>query len=270
MTKMGRKRGKVFVGLLSLGFVFAVSSIESAQIKGERKQSPTLRSGVGSIEPLRVINGQMRGRTISGQCILHSRPSDFSLVLTKAEIVGDKLELIGLFRLGPGAGNAHNVRASIAGIMSKAANPWPSASDDVRKPKPKPDADQQQGREVKNLEAAGQLGQLAQSTQDTARKTPPAPGERTEQTQSLYAQAEIETACGVLFMSLDLTQRLRAAIGAGARPVQLGVVPAPIDNSLGKAITHNICAIMRISGDKSNAGRLAKLAELNRLLASSR
>ena len=269
---MDRKRGRVFVGLLTLGFIFTASSIESAQIKGERKQSSIVRSAsVGGIEPLRVINGQMRGRTISGQCILRSRPADFSFLLTKAEIVGDKLELIGLFRLGPGVSGESNVRARIAGIMSKAANPWPSASDDVRKPKPKPDEkQQQQGREAKNLEAAGQLGQLAQSTQDTARKTPPAPGQRTEQTQSLYAQAEIETACGVLFMSLDVTQRLRAAMGAGPRPVQLGVVPAPIDNSLGEEITDNICAIVRISGDKSNAGRLAKVSELNRLLASSR
>lgn len=186
-------------------------------------------------------------------------------------MVGDKLELIGLFRLGSTASTGHTVRARIAGIMSKAANPWPSASDDARKPKPKPDANQpQQGREAKNLEAAGQLGQLAQSTQDTARKTPPAPGERTEQTQSLHAQAEIETACGVLFLSLDLTQPLRARMGAGPHPIQLGVVPAPIDNSLGEEITDNICAIVRIGGDKSNAGRLAKLAELNRLLASSR
>jgi len=154
--------------------------------------------------------------------------------------------------------------------MSKTDNPWPSASSEA--PKPKAQANEQkQGREAKSAEASAQLGQLAQSTQDTARKTPPAPGERNEQTQSLYAQSEMGTGCGVFFLSMDVPPRLRTAMGAGPRPVQLGVVLAPFDNRLGEEVNRRICAIVRMSGDKSADSRLsANVEEFNRFLASSR
>ncbi|HKP86019.1 MAG TPA: hypothetical protein VJZ26_07985, partial [Blastocatellia bacterium] len=199
---------------------------------------------------------------------------DFSFALSKAEVVDGKLQLTGEFRLGRNVRTADSLKATVAGTMAKTDNPWPDASDEAPKPKPKPKAqanEQQQGREAKDAEAAGQLGQLAQSTQDTARKTPPAPGERNEQTQSLYAQAEMGTGCGVLFLSIDLPTRLRAQMGAGTWPVQLGVVLAPMDNRIGEEVNRRICAIVRMSGDKSAGGRVStSVDEFNRFLASSR
>lgn len=264
-------KGKRHIALiLALGAVFTSLPVASAQVKGKGSRSRSAASG--GVEPLRVINGQMQGRVIAGQFSMNGRRSDFSFALSKAEIVDGKLQLTGDFRLGGNRRAAEPVKARIAGTMAKATNPWPGPSDDAPKPKPKPRAnEQQQGREAKSAEAAGQLGQLAQSTQDTARKTPPAPGERTEQTQSLYAQEEMATGCGIFFLSLDVSPRLRTAMGAGTHPMQLGVVLVPFDNRLGEEVNRRICAIVRMSGDKPGGNRLsASVDELNRFLASSR
>lgn len=254
--------------LLALGATFAPLPPAAAQAKKDSAQGTAARG----VEPLRVINGQMQGRTIAGRFMANGRPSDFSFVLSKAEIVGGKLQLTGDFRLGRQARVAEQVKASIAGAMAKTTDPWPSASDEEPEKKSEADAqEQKQGREAKSPEASGQLGQLAQSTQDTARKTPNVPGERNEQTQSLYSQAEMATGCGLIFLRLDVPQRLRAAMGAGAQPLQLGVVLAPLDNRLGEDINRRICAIVQLSGDKSGDRRLtASVEEFNRFLASKR
>ncbi|HVG17856.1 MAG TPA: hypothetical protein VNI02_02315 [Blastocatellia bacterium] len=270
---MGTKGKQHIALILALGAALTASPVAPAQVKGKGKASRVAASVPGGgVEPLRVINGQMRGRTIAGQFRVNGRRSDFSFALSGAEVVEGRLRLTGDFRLGDSARAAAPVKAKVAGTMAKAANPWPSSSDDEPKPKPKAQAnEQQQGREAKSAEAAGQLGQLAQSTQDTARKTPPAPGERTEQTQSLYAQAEMGTGCGVFFLSMDVPPRLRAAMGAGPLPVQIGVVLAPFDNSLGEEVNRRICALVRMSGDKSAGSRMsASVEEFNRFLASSR
>src|SRR5438445_340179 len=83
-----------------------------------------------------------------------------------------------------------------------------------------------------------------QVTQDTARKTPPAPGEKTEQTQSLYAQSEASTSCGVMFLKLTLPRRLRARMGTIAEPLQLGVVLKPFDNERGEEIVKHVCQLL--------------------------
>ncbi|HEX8088169.1 MAG TPA: hypothetical protein VF762_04910 [Blastocatellia bacterium] len=267
---MGTKGKKHVALILALGAALASSTVASAQVKGKDKTAQGAATAhAGGAEPLRVINGQMRGRTIAGQFQINSRRSDFSFALSRAEIVDGRLQLTGDFRMGRNERAARPVKAKVAGVIGKAVNPWPEPSDDAPKPKP-PANEQQQGREAKTPEAAGQLGQLAQSTQDTARKTPPAPGERTEQTQSLYAQAEKGTGCELFFLSLDVPPQLRTAMGAGPRPLQLGVVLAPLDNSLGDEINRRICAIVRMSGDKSAGSRLsASVEEFNRFLASS-
>jgi hypothetical protein len=270
MNIKGKKRLAL---ILALGAFFTSASIVSAQVKGKSKRNQTVtRDNKSAVEPLRVINGQMQGRTVAGRLMMKGRQSDFSFALSKAEVVDGKLQLTGEFRLGRNASAAESLKAVVAGTMAKTDNPWPDASDEAPKPKSKDQANEQkQGREAKDAEAAGQLGQLAQSTQDTARKTPPAPGERTEQTQSLYAQAEKGTGCGVFFLSVDLPPRLRAPMSAGDRPVQLGVVLAPFDNRIGEGVNMRICAILRLSRDKSASSRLSTYVdEFNRFLASSR
>jgi hypothetical protein len=53
--------------------------------------------------------------------------------------------------------------------------------------------------------------------------------------------------------------------------VQLGVLLAPTDNRLGEEINRRLCAIVRMSGDKSGGDRIrASVDELNRLLATAR
>ncbi|HKG22849.1 MAG TPA: hypothetical protein VKC34_13190 [Blastocatellia bacterium] len=277
METNGKKRLAL---ILALGAVFTSSPVASAQVKGKAKSA---RVAAGSVEPLRVIGGQMHGRAVSGRVMANGRQSNFTFVLTKARMVDGKLELSGDFSLGRSPAAAEAVKASIAGTMAKAANPWPEPTvdapkkddtpkkEEARKKEEAPKNEQQQGRETKSAEASAQLGQLAQSTQDTARKTPPAPGERNEQTQSLYAQAEAETGCGIFYLSLEVSPRLRAAMGAGPRPVQLGVVLAPVDNRLGEEINRRICAVVRLSGDKPGDARLTEgVEEINRLLSSSR
>lgn len=258
---MSAMHKKYLALILALGAVFAPLLTVMAQAKKS--------SAARSVEPLRVINGQMQGRRVAGRFMANGRPADFAFVLSKAEVIGGNLQLIGEFRLGRNSRAAETVKASVAGAMAKTTDPWPSASDE--EPEKKPDDEQKQGREAKNPEASGQLGQLAQSTQDTARKTPNVPGGRNEQTQSLYAQAEMATGCGVIFLSLDLPERLRARMGAAARPLQLGVVLAPLDNKLGEDINRRICALVQISGNKSGDARLTEsVEEFNRFLASQR
>ena len=230
------------------------------------------------IEPLRVINGEMRGRTVTGQFKRAARATDFSFTVTKAEIIGGRLQLTGNFAIGRArARTSHQVTATIAGVMAKSADPWPSARDEMpseakkskeeeKKKVEQKAGEQQQGREAKTPEAAAQLGQLAQSTQDTARKTPPAPGEKTEQTQSLYAQAEANAGCGVMFLSLSLPEQLRSRMGRVAEPLQLGVVLKPFDNERGEEINNAMCGLL---GTRESGAQSASLSRLNRLLASS-
>lgn len=252
--------------ILALGATFAASPALAAQAK----KGKSAGNAASRVEPLRVINGQMKGRAITGRFMANGRPQDFSFALSKAEIVGGKLQLAGDFRLGQTSRAGEPVKAGIAGATSKTTDPWPSASDEEPE-KPKESQEQKQGEKAKSPEATAQLGQLAQSTQDTARKTPNVPGGRNEQTQSLYAQAEMATGCGLIFLSLDMPERLRARMGADARPLQLGVVLAPLDNKLGEDINRRVCALIQMSSKKSGESKLtASVEEFNRFLASAR
>ena len=261
---------------LSVALAILVSSAVSMAQEGAKKKIATATEGGAStrVEPLRVIGGELHARTVTGQVKQGVITTDFSFTITKAEIVKGSLQLSGDFALGGARRQmSDQVTATIGGVMSNAANPWPSAREERRseakksKEEEKKAGEQQQGREAKNPETAGQLGQLAQATQDTARKTPPAPGEKTEQTQSLYAQSETSTGCGVMFLKLTLPPRLRARMGAIAEPLQLGVVLKPFDNERGEEIVKQVCLLLQISESRNQA---VSLAQLNHLLVSSK
>jgi hypothetical protein len=117
--------------------------------------------------------------------------------------------------------------ATINGIMAKAADPWPGP------------------REEKKDQKAG---------------------ERNEQTQSLYAQAETGTGCELMFCSLTLSPRLRARLGAGPT-VQLGVVLDPFDNPRGEEINRQFCRILRSKPDSPEM--TSAIERLNHLFASA-
>jgi hypothetical protein len=258
----------------SAGLAILLSSPGSIAQETAKRRMATEGGTATRIEPLRVINGEMRGRMVSGQFNQRARLTNFTLTFTKAQLVNGRLELRGDLALdGDGARLIGQVIATIAGAIAAAVNPWPHAGEEPRKDekKSKEEAkkaeEQLQGREAKNPEATSQLGQLAQSTQDTARKTPLAPGKKTEQTQSLYAQSETVTGCGVMFLKLTLPKRLRARVGAIAEPLQLGVVLKSFDNELGEEIVKQVCLLLQKSDSRS---QLVSLDRLNHLLVSSK
>jgi hypothetical protein len=210
---MDNKDMNISAWILALGAIFTSSTILCAQVNARNNGNQYVRQTAhGRVEPLRAINGQLRGRTITGQVLVKDRLSEFSLSLSKLEIVGTALQLTGTLSVGRNIRIDQQIKARIAGSMARASNPWPGPSD----------------------------------------------------------QTEKVAGCGVLFLSLDLTRRLRAAIGAGPRPVQLGVVLAALDNDRGEEINRGICAIVRMTTDRTSDARLAaSIGELNRLLASS-
>jgi len=259
---------------LSVGLAILLSSPVSMAQEVAKKKTADGHGVASRIEPLRAINGEMRGRTVSGQFNQGARLTNFTFTFTKAEVVKGRLQLRGDFALeGGGARFSDQVIATVASAIAEAADPWPGPREELRKDakkskeEEKKAGEQRQGREAKNPEAAGQLGQLAQSTQDTARKTPPAPGEKTEQTQSLYAQSETGSGCGVMFLKLTLPRRLRARMGAVAGPLQVGTVLKSSDNKRGEEISKQIC---RLGQTFENRDQSASLDQLNRLLLSSK
>ena len=134
--------------------------------------------------------------------------------------------------------------------MATAANPWPNAREerkDAKKAKEeeKKAGEQRQGREAKDPEAVR---------------------EKTEQTQSLYAQSETVTGCGVIFLRLMLPQRVRVRLGAVAQPLQLGV--KPFDNDRGDEIVNKICRLAQRVDTRGQAASPDQLDQLNRLLSA--
>jgi hypothetical protein len=219
--------------ILALGATFLVWSMPIAG----QKAKPS-----NQVEPLRVINGEMRGKLISGSISL--KPAAFSFAIEKATVVGNQLQLSGTFWLGSPSSRRYPVSAKLAGTMARAANPWPSANNNPPRRNPE---------------------------RETKRPTQDVEGERTEQTQSLYVQAVKGNGCEILFLSLRLPPPLRAALGAGNQALQLGVVLEEFDNQLGEEINKRICQLFKALKLKPDGEEVSKyLDQLNRLLASSK
>ena len=219
--------------ILAVLLVLLSPTVFLAQTSAKKKQaSPVGNTTRGRIEPLRVINGEMRGRTVTGRFKQVERERDFSFTITKADVVNGHLQLSGDFALGGTHVQASDqVTATIAGVMSKAATPWPGA-------------DNGQPKDKKKL------------TEE----------EKTEQTQSLYAQADANTGCGVMFLGLTLPQRLRGRMGRGVESLQLDVVFKPFDNERGEEINRAICRLLQI---REAGEQAAGISDLNRLLISA-
>src|SRR5215831_931869 len=128
------EHGRTFlVFLLALLFAMTASTTLAFQVSQELSVK-VKRAVPAQIEPLRVINGEMQGRNIAGQFVRNGKPADFSLTITRAEVVGPKLELLGTLKTGPSSRSTQSVRAKIAGSLAMAANPWPHASDNDETP----------------------------------------------------------------------------------------------------------------------------------------
>lgn len=221
------KMRNLFTLLLAVIFLTDISAAFA------QKRAPAKRAAVETtaetVEPLRVIGGEMSGRTVAGEFSANGRPAKFTFTLARAEIAGGRLQLSGAFSVDNRLSQV--LTARLVGMMATAGNPWPSAREE----------------------------------------RPKAKAQATEQTQSLYAQAEAATDCGALYLRMELPPRLRAAMGAGSEPMQMGIVLAPMDNRKGEEINHAICQIYKILNNKAAGGNLsASLDALNRLLGASR
>jgi hypothetical protein len=129
MSEKGRTSLIFFLAQL---FILTASTTLAFQVSTELKVKVN-RAVRQPIEPLTVINGQMQGRTVAGQFV-RSKSTNFSLTITRAEVVGSQLELLGTFKTDPSSRSTQNIRAKIAGSMAMAANPWPHASDSDETP----------------------------------------------------------------------------------------------------------------------------------------
>ena len=120
---------------LSVALAILVSSSVSIAQQGAKKKTATATEGGAStrVEPLRVIGGELHGRTVKGQVTQGVIATDFSLTIMKAEIVNGRLQLSGDFALGGARSQmSDRVTATIGGVMSNAENPWPSAREEKR------------------------------------------------------------------------------------------------------------------------------------------
>jgi hypothetical protein len=263
---------RLFIVLITLLLLSAASAPAQTRAKRQRAaaNSSTASGAASGVEPLRSIAGQLNGRTVAGEFKANGRDVPFTFTFRRVDVVGDRVQISGDFQISGRV--SQKLQSRLVATMATADNPWPSARDDAPKEKPKESAkagEQKQGREAKNPETAGQLGQLSQSTQDTARKTP-APGERNEQTQSLYAQAAEGVGCGAFYFTIELPPQLRAAMGAGQQPVQMNVVLATIDNPEGEQVSRLICRAHRMALNKSAGDDASGVEKLNRLLGSAK
>lgn len=252
---------------ITLSVALAIFFCSPVSMARQTVKKQTAAAAASRVEPLRVLAGELHANTVTGQVKQGWTARAFSFTFTQAELVHGRLQLTGDFAL-EGAQERDRVRATIGGVMSNAANPWPNARQErrsVAKKSDKTTAEQRQEHQTRNPEAAGRSGQPARSTQDTPRKT--AAGEKNEPTQSPYAGSETRTGCGVLFLKLTLPRRLRARIGAMAQPLQLGVVPRPFDNERGEAIVKQVCQLLQTS---ESPNQTVNLDQLNRLFVSSK
>src|SRR5215210_6678136 len=122
-------RNKKIMLLIALAIMLS-PPVSLTQTVAKKKTASAAASGASSgIEPLRVINGEMLGRTVTGQFKQGAKASAFSFTITKAEVVNGRLQLTGDLAIGARAKSSDQVTATIAGTMAKAENPWPSARD---------------------------------------------------------------------------------------------------------------------------------------------
>jgi len=130
---MSQKRRTSLIFLLAQLFILTASTTLAFQVSTELKVK-VKRPVREPVEPLRVINGQMQGRTVSGQFVRNGKSTNFSLTITRAEVSDSQLELLGTFKTDPGSQSTQDIRVKIAGSMAMAANPWPHASDNDETP----------------------------------------------------------------------------------------------------------------------------------------
>jgi hypothetical protein len=234
------------------------------------------RAASSAAAVVRTVKGNLRGNVIAVRSVA-DRPV-FDYALTEARVVNGKLELLGSIRpAGRKATKGGAASATLVGSLAKDPDPEYFVQRAKRnaartgrvQPAPGQPAEQKPGGPATTSEAAGEMGQLAQSTQSTARTTPEVVGPEGVKPKDgkTVAAATGVSGCEVMFLRMQLPAAYAAA--AGGRSVQLNVSVAAIDNKTGIDINRRLCRV--VNALQGGGGSVdAEVAELNRLLGGAR
>lgn len=205
----------------------------------------------------------------------------FDFVVTGASIVDGKLQLRGTVRKPGATGAGTPATASLAGTLAKEPSPAYAEgrrrrAEAQRRMTPVPAAgattDQKPGGPATTGEAAGQMGQLAQSTQSTSRDTPEAAPEGGEKPKDAKPAMKVEptdtTGCDMLFFQLAVPGQFASA--AGGQRLQVNVALARRDNATGIGISRMICGVVTAMAANDNAGATRAAQDLDRALGAAK
>src|SRR5205085_8124080 len=127
---------RLFVLLITLALLSAAGAAQTrGKKKGGASATPPDAAAASGTEPLRSIAGELNGRTVSGEFNANGRDVPFTFTFTRADVIGDRVQMSGDFQVGGRA--SHKLRSELIGTMATADNPWPSARDEAPPEKPK-------------------------------------------------------------------------------------------------------------------------------------
>lgn len=264
------------IRLLAISLVAACAAATpalGAQRAAKVTKQPTVPAAA------KTVKGQMRGHVIAVRTVADKPIFDYEI--TGARLVDGKLELTGTVRPTGKPGRGGEAGATLVGTLGKeppaeyhAARARRNARRAGLTPPPASGApaEQKPGGPPTSTETAGDLGQLSQSTQSTARTTPevvPPGGEKPKEEKPAKQDAKALLAgaagCEVIFLKMEIPAPYATA--AGGKTVQLNVALAPIDNTAGVDLNHRICLVAyAIDANDGTAGN--EVAELNRSLGA--
>jgi hypothetical protein len=263
--------------------------------RGRQAMARTRPVSMAATTPPRTFGGRLIGNRIELRRTDDKVKLDF--FLTGARVAYGQLHLEGSLN-NPGMAmaasqgtNTATTQAAVVGTMARARQYWNwERSDEPGRLKKRtmggaatasPPQGGSQGTVPesgvrRNPEQTGNVGQLAQATQSTARNTPTptspegrasvANAALSEQTQSLYTPADAGSGCDMIYLKMELANELNGSKGAAATPVQVAVVLAPRDNVAGERINQALCRVVRAL--KSGAPAETHITNLNTLLAT--
>jgi hypothetical protein len=234
--------------------------------------------GTGSTaRAARTVKGLMRGNVIAVRSDRDQPLFDF--VLSEARLVDGKLELEGSIRpTAKTAAAAAATSATLVGTLAKEPSPEYAAararrnaarSGAQRNPASGETAKQKPGGAPTSAENAGELGQLAQSTQSTARTTPAGAEVTGGESKNGKASAAATgiSGCEVVFLKMQLPARYAAR--AGSPNVQLNVALAQLDNRPGTELNQPLCRVVYALESKDESAD-AELERLNAMLSGTK
>src|SRR5437588_10846615 len=113
---------KLFVLFITLALLSSASASAQVRAKKRRAANSAASNAIANrVEPLRSIGGELNGRTVAGQFQANGRDVPFTFTFTRAEMIGDRLQLSGDFALG--ARVSQKLQSRLIATMATADNP---------------------------------------------------------------------------------------------------------------------------------------------------